>query len=462
MKKRVYSATDIMHVDWHKITESHAGQECVVGVDVGKLDMRAVLRWADGSFERPWAVRNPEQVPALVAAVARVADGGRRRVRVAMESTGTYGDPLRQALADAGVETHLISGKRAHDYAEVFDGVPSQHDGKDAAVVAELCALGKGLAWPWAPPDEQVAGLTFLVDQLEAATRERTVWVLRLEAMLARHWPEASRVLKVGGGTMLRALAHYGGPAALAADADAAATLQRWGTRWLDAGKVRRVVDSAGATAGVRQGATDVARVQWCAAKALDAHREAGRCQAKLRRLGAAHAAVAAQGAVVGVPTACVLWRHLGDPKRYHCAAAYRKAMGLNLKERSSGKHRGEIKITKRGPGACRRWLHLAALRLIRDEPAVRAWYARKCGGGSVEDKGKGKGKGAGKGSSGAGRLRAVTALVRKLAPAMWVVGAGRGAFDVGRLLGQPARRQPRADKEEAGEEGGVAVAVTR
>src|SRR5690349_4647810 len=173
MKKRVYSATDIMHVDWQRILMSRAGQEAVVGVDVGKLEMRAVLRWADGTFERPWGVANPGQVGALVDRVGELArgggggGGGGRRVRVAMESTGTYGDALRQALADAGVEAHLVSGKRAHDYAEVFDGVPSQHDGKDAAVVAELCALGKSLAWPWPAPDEQVGQLMFLVDQLE-------------------------------------------------------------------------------------------------------------------------------------------------------------------------------------------------------------------------------------------------------------------------------------------------------
>ena len=316
MKKRAYSATDIMHVDWQRILKSRTGQEAVVGVDVGKLDIRVVLRWADGAFERPWAVDNPGQIGALVAAVVGrlSADGRRPAVRVAMESTGTYGDALRQALADAKVEAHLVSGKRAHDYAEVFDGVPSQHDGKDAAVVAELCALGKSQLWPWPAVDEQVSELMFLVDQLEAATREKTVWVLRLEAMLARHWPEASRVLAPGGGTMLRALAHYGGPAALAADPDAAATLQRWGTRWLDADKVKRVVESAGATAGVRQGATDLARVRWCAQKALDAHRQAGRCRAKLTRLGAAHATIAAQGKIIGIPTACVLWRHLGDP----------------------------------------------------------------------------------------------------------------------------------------------------
>ena len=48
---------------------------------------------------------------------------------VSMESTGTYGDALRAALAAAGLEVHRVGGKAAHDYAEVFDGVPSQHPG---------------------------------------------------------------------------------------------------------------------------------------------------------------------------------------------------------------------------------------------------------------------------------------------------------------------------------------------
>ena len=40
--------------------------------------------------------------------------------------------------------------------------------------------------------------------------------------------------------------------------------------------------------------------------------------------------------------TACVLWTSMGDPRKYHAAAAYRKAMGLNLKERSSGTYQGQ------------------------------------------------------------------------------------------------------------------------
>src|SRR5262249_24497994 len=141
MSSRAYRATRVNDVNWEQIARGKEGLGVILGVDVGKFDVLVVCRWADGRFERPWRIKNPWEIATLVALVRQVkAD---RRLVVAMESSGTYGDALRQALGDNGIEVERVNGKAAHDYAEVFDGVPSQHDGKDAAVVAELAALGK-------------------------------------------------------------------------------------------------------------------------------------------------------------------------------------------------------------------------------------------------------------------------------------------------------------------------------
>ena len=85
-----------------------------------------------------------------------------------MESTGTYGDALRQALTDARLNVHRVSGKATHDYAEIFDNVPSNHDGKDAAIIAELAAMNK--SWPWLHEqrNEQDAQMAYWVDWLDA------------------------------------------------------------------------------------------------------------------------------------------------------------------------------------------------------------------------------------------------------------------------------------------------------
>jgi transposase len=120
-------------------------------------------------------------------------------------------------------------------------------------------------------------------------------------------------------------------------------------------------------------------------------------------------------GEVVGLVTACVLWVELGDPRDYHCGEAYRKAMGLNLTERSSGRWQGQLKISKRGSAAVRRWLYLAALRWVRHEP-VRSWYLRQ----------KAQRRGAAK--------PALVGVMRKLALALYRVGGRGEPFDRQRL----------------------------
>src|SRR5439155_5836246 len=214
-------------VNWDQVARGNEGLGITLGIDVGKYMLWPLCRWADGRFERPWRVKNPEEIPTLLALVKRMSAG--RKLVVAMESSGTYGDALRQALADNQIPVQRVSGKAAHDYAEIFDGVPSQHDGKDAAVVAELAALGKSVEWKYRPAADWDQEVAYWVDWMIGQRQILGLWQGRLEALLARHWPEATRVLAVRSVTLLKALGHYGSPEALAADAEASERLARWG-----------------------------------------------------------------------------------------------------------------------------------------------------------------------------------------------------------------------------------------
>ena len=347
----------------------------VIGVDVSKADFKLMLRCCDGWFGPVLKACNPQEIPEVVALAQELSAG--RRLRVAMEPSGTYGDALRQALADGGVAAHRVSPKASHDYAEIFDGVPSQHDGKDAAIVAELCGIGKSKPWAWEQPDEWEQELAEQVEELDAQRRLFALWCGKLEGLLARHWPEASSILSVSSSTLLRALIQYQGPAALARDERAGENLARWGRAYLKAEKIAALIDSARQTVGVRQGPVDDRRLERLARRALEAKRQGDRAARRLKELGQKQPAILAMGSVVGVPTACVLWVCVGDPRDYPCGQAYCKAMGLNLAERSSGRYVGKLKISKRGSAMARRWMYLASLRLIRDHESVRAWYQR-------------------------------------------------------------------------------------
>ena len=420
-KSRAYHATDVKNVCCERLVASRAGAPAVVGLDISKETVVGVVRWGAGDFERPWTVNNPLELGDLVSLLVELNRG--RELMVALEPTGTYGDPLRQALADAGLTVHRVSPKASHDYAEIFDGVPSQHDGKDAAIVAELAAIGKSTEWEFSPSkrDEELA---YWVDRMESQRRILATWYGRLEGLLARHWPEVTRILRLSRGVLLRCLVEYGGPAGLSADPQARERLQTWSRGRLSAEKVEALLHSAEHSVGVRQGEFAVRRMRDCAEAMVRCRREIADCKRHLTALSAGDSVLQSQGAAVGVVTACVLRVHLGDPRMYDSGAAYRKAMGLNLKERSSGNWVGQLKISKRGPSEVRRWLYFSALRLVR-QGDVRAWY----------DAQRKRREGDRTAS-----MRAMIGVMRKLALALYQVGARGATFDAALLF--PGKRR--------------------
>ena len=364
MRKKAYSAVRVNHVDWKNLIHDKEGLAVTVGTDVGKYEILAVCRWEADWFERPWRIKNPCEIADFIELLQRL--GADRKLVVAMEPSGTYGDALRQALSDAGIEVQKVSTKATHDYAEVFDGVPSQHDGKDAAVVAELAALGKCSRWPYEAMDVWRQELSYWVDWMISQRQVLAMWQGRLEGMLGRHWPEATRVLRLSSGTLLRVLRHYGSAQALAADPQAAERLRRWGRGWLNDEKIAAFVKDARSSVGVRVGEWERRQIQEYAEQAWQARQQGQRGQRRLRVLARDHPVLQAQGKVVGVPTACVLYVKTGDPRDYHSAGAYRKAMGLNLVERSSGVFQGQLRLSKRGNAHSRQWLYFAVLRLVQ------------------------------------------------------------------------------------------------
>ena len=423
MRKRVYRATDVKRVDVTAVLAAHSAGDCEVGLEVSKAEVQVSLRFGPREFERPWRVKQPREVPVLVDRLKQIQ--AERRVRVALEPSGTYGDALRQALTDAGLEVRRVSPKAAHDYAEAFDGVPSQHDGKDAAIVAELSAHGKSAPWPWQPASAWEQELSAEVDWIDAQQRTAMMWYGRLEGLLARHWPEvtAEGGLEIASATLLRMLQHYGGPAALAADAQAAQRLTRWSRGLLPPEKIARLVREAAQSVGVRQTPIDVARLQRYAGQAWAARREVRQSSRKLARLARGQAILEAQAAAVGLTTACVLWTHLGNPQKYSCGEAYRKAMGLNLKEHSSGQWQGRLRITKRGHPQVRRWLFLAAVRAVQ-QPAIRPWYEAQ----RQRERSS---------------RRALVGVMRRLALALYHVGVEGAAFDPWRVFPGIRRKHP-------------------
>jgi transposase len=180
--------------------------------------------------------------------------------------------------------------------------------------------------------------------------------------------------------------------------------------------KIRQLLESARCSVGLRCSEYERTYLKTLARETLDSYRCLNEARKGVERLALDESTVAPLVAVVGKVTSAVLVASQGTPLNYPDAASYVKSLGLNLKEKSSGEHQGQLKITKRGPGLARKYLYLAALRFICSDPVAQSWYQRK-----VQRDGGHKGK-------------AIVAIMRKLAKSLWHVARGQ-AFDSQKLF---------------------------
>ena len=144
MKKRPYRAVAVNSVDAAEIRQTLNGQRLVVGVDVAKVDFAATLMTQDGEHLKTVKWKHPAETQDFLGLLQRISPS---RLEVALEPTGAYGDALMHGLRQAGSAVFLVSAKRAHDAAEVYDGVPSFHDAKSSVLIAKLHL--SGISRPW-------------------------------------------------------------------------------------------------------------------------------------------------------------------------------------------------------------------------------------------------------------------------------------------------------------------------
>lgn len=413
--KRIYRRVNVKEISVSSLREAakHASSEAqigtTVGLDVAKHEIVVVVRWANGLFERPWSVANPSEIKLLIDLLIELKEicG---QLTIGLESTGTYSESVRIAMTRAFLEVHRLSGKGVSDYKEIFDGVPSQHDGKDAAMIAELTHFGKGTPWPYQPRSEREQQMRHQVARLDAYRTQTNQWLGRLEGLLAKHWPELSGLLRLSSATLLKICTHYGSPARLASDESAKRQLRSWGRGQLSFDKIESIIESAVNTAGVPIGAGEAAWLQEIASEVHRGLLEIKGCEKQLQGIADSHESIARHVKKVGAVTLCTIWSTVGDPRKYSSSGAFLKALGLNLKELSSGKHKGQLRITKRGPSVARKLLYYWALRAIQ-EPALKPWYAE------FQRVGRGHA-----GASEHRKMKGLVAMMRKLCRSLWYV----------------------------------------
>lgn len=422
MGKAKYKTTPISRLDFGAVS-SAVGSRCVLGIDVAKRVQFVSFSGEDGKLRGLFKWSFPDETARFVRLCQRLQEDG-VHVQAVLEPSGTYSTAIRYALAQANVETFRISGKRVHDAKEVFDGVPSSHDAKSAAILTWLHSTGISTAWEFESNERRaMAASCAAVERYDALLKRRRS---QLEARMSLHWPELEMCLSLERASALKLIRDFGSAqAVMSRPAEARRLMRKTGGHFLLAKVIDQVLESARLPRGLPPIAEESEALSVLASEVLDAHKCLDAAKRKLSRLSERNAPEPMR-AMVGSVTAGVLLGVGLDPRKSESPKSYEKAIGLNLWEQSSGTKNSGMHITKRGNGLARRWLFFVALRLIKDDPVVKAWFERR------------------KLRNGKQGIKGVVAVMRKLAKALWYVARGADfdaqlLFDV-RKLAQPEK----------------------
>jgi transposase len=357
---------------------------CVVGIDVAKRRHTAcaVAAPAGAVLQKAWPVEaTAAGYAGLAARLTRW--GAPHEVLVGVEATGCLWEPLHDALTGAGYRVVVLNPRQTAAWGAAL-GLRAKTDGLDAQTLARGLLAGYGRAS--ALPSETVQALRELTRarrdlvQARAAARQR----LRDELVvvfpeLPDHTPGRCDLAAPG---LLHLLGAYGSARALAAastEAVAALLAQHSGGRWGAAHARALQAVAARSAASTRAVAARGAVVRTFARHLLDLHQRVAELAAALDEALSddADGQRLQQIPGVGPRHAATLRAELGDVARFTGVDQVVAYAGLEPRTRQSGMFVGQQKLSKRGPGALRHALYLAALAAARYAAEWRVRYQR-------------------------------------------------------------------------------------
>jgi transposase len=355
----------------------------VVGIDVAKRRHVAVCRDGHGNKHRPFAFPNDRIGFEKLVEQARSTQHrvGCSEVVFALEATGHYGHALRQYLADAGFGLLAINPAHTKRAKELEDNSPEKSDRKDAGLIADLAAEGRGRTMTI--PRGAFAELRRLGKQHERLVVERTRQLNRYHGLVDLLFPELTFVVRdVACRSLLKLMAEY--PTALdLAQLDyeeLESRLRRWSRGQINREQIGRIHQLSRESVGLREGLSAARLEMRQTLQALktveEALREVEREQAgTLRRVPYADLLKTVPG--LGETTLAIILGETGDLRQYPHGDAVIKLAGYNLYRIASGCSKGRVRITKRGRPLLRRQLYLAAMRLAKEGEPLGGYRER-------------------------------------------------------------------------------------
>jgi transposase len=309
-------------------------------------------------------------------------------VMVGYESTGPYAEPLVHYLRNKPVKIVQVNPMHTKKIKELNDNSPLKTDDKDPRVIADIIKLGRALSI--VVPEGDAAHLRRLNNAREQHIRERTALLNQMQQLVFLIFPEFKTVIKhMKGRTVRFILNKYTTPGKIGTLGKEVLgeEMRKRSMGKLGMKDAELLIGLAQGTIGIKEGVPGIALdikhivVQLDIVDGFIA--EIGAEMAlTLKRVPCSARLLSIKG--LGVVSVAGLIGEVGDFSKFRTQPEIMKLAGLDLYEISSGKKKGQRRISKRGRSLLRKILYYAAIQMIRKNGIMHDYYERLTGRGML------------------------------------------------------------------------------
>ena len=298
-------------------------------------------------------------------AVKLAAAHDKSQIVLGLEPTGHYWFCLVAWMISNGISVVQVNPYAVKQTKELEDNSQLKDDTKDPKLIANLVKDGN-FGMPYLPEKlyADLRRLSMFRDQL---SEDRIRFLNRLHREMKIYFPEYKDAFgKVDGAFCLEVLRNAPFPKKLIA-------LGSEGIRqiWHDAklrgrgySRAEEIVQYAGKSVGLEDGANASEQaVKWFVERIIELDEQLTEIEEQLNQkcMEIPHAENILEISGVGDTILCGILAEVGDISRFDDVKEIQKLSGLGLVACSSGKHKGETKISHRGRKRLRYWLFQAA-----------------------------------------------------------------------------------------------------
>ena len=354
----------------------------IATIDIGMTSNTGYCTTTDGRDIKPFRFNNTrEGLDKFWDMVAinknRFACDG---VVVGYESTGPYAEPLVHYLRNKPVKIVQINPMHTKRMKEVNDNSPLKTDDKDPRVIADIIRLGHALTV--IVPEGHAAYLRRLNNARERHIRERTALLNQLQQLVFLLFPEFKTVLKdIKVKTARYILKHHTTPETIGAmvKETLGEEMRKKSRGKFGIKNAETLISLAQGTVGIKEGIAGLVLdikhilIQLETIEGFVAEIES-EMEGTLSEIPYSIKLLSIKG--LGVVSVAGIIGEIGDFMKFTTQSEIMKLAGLDLYEISSGKRKGERRISKRGRSLLRKILYYAAIQTIRKNGIMCEYYA--------------------------------------------------------------------------------------